>query len=1144
MTWHVGVDVGGTFTDLVAVDAKGRAVAYKVLSTPADQSVGVEQAIRLLNHPERSEGSAVAVAVARFVHGTTVATNTLLERNGARVVLCLTEHFTDLLELRRQDRASLYDLTVHHPAPLVPREMIVAVPERMTPSGALVSLSGAAAASVAEQVAALNPDIVAISLLHSYAHPAHETQLADAIHARLPDVDVVTSHEVFPEIREYERTSTTAAEAYLRPRVSTYLRNLAERVMELGLPAPGVMTSSGGMRTAADASRAAARLALSGPAGGIVGAAATARAAGIRNALTIDIGGTSADVGLILDGHPLVEPGGAIAGVPLALPRVLVETVSAGGGSIAWVDDGGALRAGPRSAGAVPGPAAFGRGGTEATVTDAHVVLGHISASRMSGGVQLDAAAAHAAIGRVAAQLGETPERTARAIIATADASMARALRRVSVERGVDPRSCVLLAFGGGGPLHACGLAEQLGMTQVFVPPFAGVLSALGLAVTAERREAMQSVGKSLGDMEDHALTALRASLHGMVDAPEEWTRESLVRARFVGQGHEIDVPLLEGDSLELLAARFLERHEARYAFVLGRDIEIVSARHAAFGEPITIDTSRDGSENDAEHATVLVADGWTARELQSGGMILERSAQSSAPQLPSTSNLSLAVMSNAFSMIAEEMGAVLTRGALSPNIRERKDASAALFDAKGRMVAQAAHIPVHLGAMPEAVAAVMARDPMPGDVFILNDPYHGGSHLPDLTLIEAIASYDGQAILGFAAVRAHHADVGGMSPGSMPQGATELVQEGLILPPVRLVRQGGLDQDMLSVVLANVRTPQERMGDLKAQLAACTAGANGWRALIAREGAERIEQGIHAVLTYTERRARACIRALGDISGAAEDALEGDGVSDGDVAVKCAVSVEDGDTLVVDLTGSAPQVPGNVNCPLAVARAAAVFVLRTLMDDDVPTNDGIARAIRLIAPERSAVNAQWPAAVAAGNVEMSQRITDTIFLALANAGVAVIAQGQGTMNNITFGGAGWTFYETLGGGQGASEKGDAPSAVHVGMSNTLNTPIESLERAYPMRVAEYSLRAGSGGAGAHRGGDGLTRRYEVLAPCTVTLLTERRRHAPQGAAGGAPGATGHNLLNDTELPPKCRRELKAGDVVTMQTPGGGGSGR
>jgi N-methylhydantoinase B len=501
---------------------------------------------------------------------------------------------------------------------------------------------------------------------------------------------------------------------------------------------------------------------------------------------------------------------------------------------------------------------------------------------------------------------------------------------------------------------------------------------------------------------------------------------------------------------------------------------------------------------------------------------------------------LAMAVAAHAIAMIAEEMGTVLVRSALSPNIRERRDASSALFDAGGRMIAQAAHIPVHLGAMPEAVRAVRARGPQAGDVFILNDPAHGGSHLPDLTLVEAIA--DGDEIVGYAAVRAHHADVGGMTPGSMPFGATELVQEGIIVPPVRLVRAGRRDEDLWSLLLANVRTPDERAGDLAAQLAACAAGARGWREYLVREGTARASASCDALLAYTERRARAALKPLEGKSATARDVLEGDGLTDDPIEVCAHVAIRDG-LLDVDFEGTATAARGNVNCPLSVARAAAVFVLRTMLDDDVPTNDGIAAAVRVRAPEGCAVNARWPAAVAAGNVEMSQRITDTLFLALAQMGVEVPAQGQGTMNNVTFGGSGWTFYETLGGGQGASARGDGPAAIHVGMSNTRNTPIEALEHAYPIRIDRYAVRRGTGGWGRHRGGDGVVRAYRVLERCTVTLLTERRTRAPRGADGGGEGAVGRNLLNGRELPAKCQVELAPGDVLTIETPGGGGYG-
>jgi N-methylhydantoinase A len=531
----VGVDVGGTFTDLAAVAPDGRVRTTKVLSQPADQSEGVRDALRALG--------ARAGEVARIVHGTTVVTNLLLERTGARVVLCATEGHTDVLHLRRQDRAALYDLSAHHPAPLVPRDRTVAVPERMAPEGVVRALDPGALPALVAAVRAHEPEAVAVSLLHAYAHDAHECALAEALAAALPGVAVVRSGVVHPEPREYERTSTAVAEAYARPRVARYLAALGARLAADGHPAPGVMTSGGGVRPADEAATSAAALALSGPAGGVVGAAAVCAALGLREALTLDIGGTSADVGLVADGEPLVESGGEVAGVPIALPRVLVETVSAGGGSLGWVDDAGALRVGPRSAGAVPGPAAFGRGGREATVTDAHLALGHLGAERLSGGVRLDGAAARRAVEVLAGRLDGAAGgaagtvRVARAMLAAADAAMARALRRVSVERGVDPRRLALVAFGGGGPLHACALAERLGMSRVLVPPHAGVLSAVGLALAPDRRETLASVVRAAETLDAGDVARLVAALALRAGGAVSAEHRTWMRARYLGKG-------------------------------------------------------------------------------------------------------------------------------------------------------------------------------------------------------------------------------------------------------------------------------------------------------------------------------------------------------------------------------------------------------------------------------------------------------------------------------------------------------------------------------------------------------------------------------------------------------------------------------
>jgi N-methylhydantoinase B len=507
--------------------------------------------------------------------------------------------------------------------------------------------------------------------------------------------------------------------------------------------------------------------------------------------------------------------------------------------------------------------------------------------------------------------------------------------------------------------------------------------------------------------------------------------------------------------------------------------------------------------------------------------------------RLYSSDPVTLSVFVSALVGIAEEMGVVLIRSSRSSNIKERRDCSCALFDAGGRMVAQAEHIPVHLGAMAEAVAAVLERRPEPGDVFALNDPYSGGTHLPDITLVTPIAH--GGTIAGFAVARAHHSDVGGMQPGSMPSDSRSIYQEGIIIPPVRLVHSGEYVDDVLALLLANVRTPEIRLADLQAQIAANRVGAERFGELIDRHGLEFMRAGFDDVLAYSERRTRAALAELPDGSYVARTELEGDGITGDDIEIYCTAQV-DGDSIRFDFAGTAAAAAGNVNCPLAVTRSACLFAVRVLLPDDIPTNAGIVRAIEVSAPPGCLVNAERPAAVVAGNVETSQRIADAALAALGQA-VELPAEGQGTMNNTIIGGASWTYYETIGGGQGASRRGPGASGVHVGMTNTLNTPIEALELEFPLRVEQYELRYGSGGAGEHSGGDGIVRELRVLEPATLCLLTDRRRHQPAGCAGGGAGDCGVNLVDGNEVPAKMTVELSAGQVVTVLTPGGGGWG-
>ena len=500
---------------------------------------------------------------------------------------------------------------------------------------------------------------------------------------------------------------------------------------------------------------------------------------------------------------------------------------------------------------------------------------------------------------------------------------------------------------------------------------------------------------------------------------------------------------------------------------------------------------------------------------------------------------VTLQVMANALRAVAEEMEAALVRSAFSPNIKERRDCSTAVFDGEGRMVVQSASIPVHLGAMPEAVAAVRERGAAPGEVWVVNDPYRGGTHLPDLTMINAIA-IEGR-IGAYAVTRAHHADIGGMAPGSMPAGSRELLQEGLVIPPVRLVAGGEQVRDVMELLLANTRTPAEREGDLRAQLAAHRLADRRLAEVVARHGAGRVRDALADLLEYGERRTRAAIWAMPDGRYEAAEALEGDGVHEGDLWIRVAVTIA-GDRMTVDFTGTDPTGPGNCNCPPAVTRSAVYFVVRCLTDPDIPASTGAFAPVEVIAPPDTLVNASAPAAVAGGNVETSSRIVDAVMSALGRA-VEVPAQGQGTMNNLTMGGAGFTYYETLGGGQGASAGADGPSGVHVAMSNTLNTPIEALETAYPLRVEAYRLRRGSGGAGAHRGGDGVERRLRALVDVDASVIAERRLRGPAGRAGGADGAPGRTTLDGVVLPAKWRGTVRAGQVLGIETPGGGGHG-
>jgi 5-oxoprolinase (ATP-hydrolysing) len=1126
-----GADTGGTFTDVVAGDGS----ITKVLSTPGDPGAAVRSGVGAL---------AAGVAGGRpelLAHGTTVATNALLERRGAVVALVTTEGIGDVVEIARQDRPSLYDPFARRPEPLVARSRRLEVRGRLGADGREVERLDVAT------IGQLAPDVeaAAVCLLHADLDATHEQEVARALTAR--GVDVTCSHEVSPEMREYERTVTTVANAYLRPRCRAYLQGIADVADEVL-----VMTSAGGLLPATDAAELPAALLLSGPAGGVRAAAAFAVAAGFPSAVTFDMGGTSTDVCLVLDGEPAPASQRDVAGLPVRFPSLDVHTIGAGGGSIARLDPGGALVVGPQSAGADPGPACYGRGGTEPTVTDANVALGRIPHGARLGGLVLDDSLAQVALARAGV--------TAAGVIDVVNAEMERALRAVTVERGVDPRGLALVAFGGAGPLHACDLADALGMTTVIVPPRAGVLSAVGLLTAPIQRDLVRSWPTPtdhdhLGD----AMRRLGAEAARLVGAGA--TVETWVDCRYAGQSHEITVPSID---------EFHAEHRRRNGYERpGAAVEVIALRARATRpasttiEDLPVDRRLDapvlGPRVIAEpDCTIWVPEGWVAEQGAAGTLVLQRAAAPRAHEEPALAAAgggferpdpaALQVLISRLTAVADEMGAVLRRAAFSPNIKERADCSAALFTATGELLVQAEHIPVHLGSMPASVRAAIDSFEghlHPGDQIVLNDPFAGGTHLNDVTLVAPCFLHG--RLIGFAANRAHHADVGGSAPGSMPADAREIYEEGLRIPPTKL------DDGLRRILLAASRTPEERAGDLDAQVGANVLGVERL--------ASFAEAPLHEVLDYGERRMRAALRALPDGAWHFTDVLDSTGASPDQqqpARIELLLVIE-GERATFGFAGTDAQRQGNVNAVEAVTASAVAYALRSAVDPTIPANAGAFRPVTVFAPPGTIVAAQPPAAVGAGNVEVSQRVADVCLGALAGpCPERVAAASQGTMNNLLIGGAptaagghgGWVYYETVAGGQGGAPGHHGMSGVHTHMTNTRNTPIEALERHFPLRVLRYRLREGSGGAGRAPGGDGIERDLQVLEDVTVSLITERRVSQPWGLAGGEPGAPGENWLLPggferlaKRLPDKCTFRMKAGDVLRMRTPGGGGWG-
>ena len=1178
MTWRFWIDRGGTFTDVVARAPDGAVTTAKLLSEdPAYDDAAVEAVRRIAG----GVPDALEVRI-----GTTVATNALLERKGAPTLLAITRGFGDALTIGHQERADLFALDLTRPPPLFAR--VVEIDERVAADGAVVRpLDREAARAAFAEAYAAGLRSVAIVLMHGYRYPAHEAALAE-IAREVGFTQVSVSHEVAPLIKLIGRGDTTLVDAYLSPVVRRYVEGVTGELGEALF-----MQSSGGLVSGAKFRGKDA--VLSGPAGGIVGMAATARAAGFERVIGFDMGGTSTDVSHHAGAFER-DSETMIAGVRLRAPSLRIHTVAAGGGSICRYE-GGALLVGPESAGASPGPACYRRGGP-LTVTDCNVMLGKLRPELFPalfgprGDAPLDVDAVRARFGALPLDACVAAE----GFVAVAVANMANALRTISVARGHDVAKYVLACFGGAGGQHACLVADALGMERVMIHPLAGVLSAYGMGLADRRVLREETLAAAIGDAAaiDAAVARLGEAARGAL--VEQGVAADAVAVRLeLRRGATEHTIAVAPDTVAAMTAAFDREHRAQFgylsdaALVVDRvSVEAVAragmadvgaalpdeaapalasvpvymagawreaAVHAREGLPAGHEVAGPALIVDAVSTTV-VEPGWRARVDALGNLILERAVPrlrsgrtEDSPFVPSEVEAPdptrLAIFAGLFMSVAEEMGAALQRSAMSVNIRERLDFSCAVFDAGGNLVANAPHIPVHLGSMGDSIRAVLAsrggseRGIRAGDAYALNNPYRGGTHLPDITVIVPVFARDGDlAPAWFVAARGHHADVGGTTPGSMPADSRSVEEEGVLLDDVLVVDEGVFREAELRALFASgpypARNVDQNIADLSAQLAACARGAAGLRRIAGEHGAEVVSAYMEHVQRHAANAVRRRIATLSDGAFAYE-------MDDG-ATVRVAVRVA-GETLTVDFTGTSEQRPNNFNAPTAIVRAAVLYVVRTLIGGDVPLNDGCLRPVTIVVPAGSMLSPQHPAAVVAGNVETSQVVTDALFGALG-----VVAASQGTMNNFTFGDGRHQYYETIAGGAGAGPGFDGEDVIQTHMTNSRLTDPEVLETRFPVLLEEFTVRRGSGGAGHTRGGDGATRRVRFLADMTANILANRRRVPPFGVDGGEPGGVGAAWVERADgaierLGSTGRAELRVGDTFVIETPGGGGYG-
>ena len=1194
--WQIWIDRGGTFTDVIARSPNNILTSRKLLSENPDhyEDAAVAGIKSILTGTPRP---AIVEAVKM---GTTVATNALLERKGAPTALVITRGFADALRIGYQNRSDIFALNIYQPESLY--SQVIEADERVTDGGdVLHSLQTASLRKQLETVYTEGCRTVAICFLHGYKWPAHE-QLAGDIAREIGFTQISLSHEVSPLIKLVNRGDTTVVDAYLSPVLKKYIGRLKKSLDAATLRPQRLMfmQSNGGL---ADEKQFRGKDSiLSGPAGGVVGMVAAAAPIVGSRLIGFDMGGTSTDVSLYDNEYEYVNET-ELAGIRLSSPMIRIHTIAAGGGSILRFSSG-RFQVGPDSAGANPGPACYRRGGPLA-VTDANLMLGKLIPEHFpavfgpAGREMLDLETVQHSFANLAREISNmsgkrmSAEEVAEGFIKVAVNKMSHAIKFVSIQRGHNPGEFVLCCFGGAGGQHACQVADQLGIERILIHPFAGVLSAYGMGVAPLRSYRVEQIDELLNTQ---VLKSLQEKFVTLGHECEESLRQQGVADEAITQRRFLRIKAANSDTslsvdagrLDQIKVDFQAIHQHRFGFTADQQKLIIeSLRVEASGDvsspddlsgPIATDVSaqnpvhktsiyNDGQWRSAEvyrridlapkdrvsgpaiviepHSTIVIEPEWGFRVSENGSLILSRTAPAQRRESIGTSAdpIMLEVFNNHFMQIAEHMGAVLQNTAHSVNIKERMDFSCALFDKTGDLIANAPHIPVHLGSMGDSVKAILQENPhiTPGDAYLLNAPYNGGTHLPDLTVVTPVFDANRQDILFIVACRAHHADIGGVTPGSMPPFSTSIFEEGIVFDNFQLVSKSRFRKSALLERLSSgnypARNPGRNVADLKAQIAANEKGAQELSKLIDHFGTATVKAYMGHVQNNAEESVRRVIDRLSD----GEFAYEMD---NGDtIQVRIDVNREEREA-VIDFSGTSPQTRGNFNAPMSVTRAAVLYVFRSLVGKDIPLNAGCLKPLRILIPAGCLLNPASPAAVVAGNVETSQCITDALYGAMH-----VIAAAQGTMNNLSFGNELYQYYETICGGSGAGRDFDGADAVHTHMTNSRMTDPEVIETRFPVLIRQFSIRRNSGGRGERRGGDGVVRKIEFRESMQAAILSNHRRIAPFGLGGGQPGTPGRNYLiradgNLMNLGSTDAVDVKPGDMLVIETPGGGGYGK